>query len=467
MSLRRRVVAGLVAVAAVLVLGNVALSRTVESSLLDRVDEQLVDVASRPVFRGERGPRAPRVSAADETLSEYFIAVSRPGDGRLVRLSSAFADDGDAAPRLDRAELEQHVADPRVGNARPFGVPSVGGGAPWRLVAVSNPRDGAMTVVGIRLDDVQRTIGRVRAVQVAATLAVLGALGLVSWWMVRLGVHPIEDMARTADAIAGGELSHRVAHVGQGTEAGRLGSAFNAMLERIQESFRAREASEARVRQFAADASHELRTPLTSIQGYAELWRVGGLQKKADLADAMRRIEQEASRMASLVDDLLLLARLDQRRPPDRAPVRLDEVAADGVRDAQAVEPDRPVTSTVEPVTVEGDELQLRQIVANLLTNVRVHTPESAPVHVSVRASDGKALLEVADEGPGMPAEATAKAFDRFYRADPSRARAAGGAGLGLAIVRAVAEAHGGTASIDSMPGRGTRVVVELPSADD
>jgi two-component system OmpR family sensor kinase len=272
-------------------------------------------------------------------------------------------------------------------------------------------------------------------------------------------------MARAADASAQGDLSRRVQHPGEQTEAGRLGIALNTMLERIEDAFRAREASEEKVRRFAADASHELRTPLTSIRGYAELWRAGALRGEEELAEAMRRMEQEASRMGRLVEDLLLLARLDQRRPLDRVPVRLDQLAADAVADARAVEPDRPIELDAKPVTVEGDEMRLRQVVTNLLANVRDHTPALTPVSLSVAAEGGRARLVVNDDGPGLRPEVAAKVFERFYRADPARARAGGGTGLGLSIVAAIVESHGGAAGVTSEPGRGTRFSVDLPLA--
>ena len=461
MSLRRRLLVGIVAVAVVLVVANIALARTFESFLLDRVDRQLGDLASRPYFRdGGRGGSAlgPGVG---QTLSEYFIAVGDPARGTLTELTSLFADETEPLPRLVREEIVDHAVG-RHEAPDPFTVPARSGGGSWRLLAVADP-PGRLVVVGVSLDDVQSTIGRIRLVQVGGTVAVLAALGLVSWWVLRLGVHPIENMARTADAIAGGAPSTRVDHPGEGTEAGRLGIALNAMLARIEDAFRAQEASEGRVRRFAADASHELRTPLTSIRGYAELWRAGGLRGPGELDDAMRRMEQEAARMGALVEDLLLLARLDQRRPLEPTMLRLDALVADGVRDARAVEPDRPIDFTAEPVPVRADEAHLRQVVVNLLANTRAHTPAGTPVRVSVAAGGGRARLEVADDGPGMAPQVAAQVFERFYRADASRHRAGGGTGLGLAIVKAVAEAHGGTARVDSAPGRGSRFTVELP----
>lgn len=466
MSLRRRLLLGLIAVTAVLVVANVALSSTVRAVLLDRVDQQLVDIASRPVFRVDRG-RGPGgaggpLSSSEPTLSEYFIAAGDPESGTLTRFASAFVDESEPQPRLDREQVLAHRGASRAG-ARPFTAPATQGGGSWRLVAFTSP-GGFTTVIGISLDELAATTARLRLLQVSGALAVVGALGLVSWWMLRLGVDPIEDMAATADGIAAGDLSHRVEHPGPATEAGRLGIALNAMFDRIEESFHAREASEGRVRRFAADASHELRTPLTSIQGYAELWRAGGLRGDGELEDAMRRIEAEASRMGSLVEDLLLLARLDQRRPVEQATVHLDEIVADAVSDAQAVEPDRPIDADLQPVTVEGDEMALRQVVANLLANVRAHTPAGTAARVSVSSSDGLAYLEVADDGPGMAPEVAAQVFERFFRADASRGRATASTGLGLAIVAAVAEAHGGTAAVESTPATGTRFTVTLPA---
>jgi len=460
MSLRRRLLLGFVAVASVLVVTNIVLSKTIESYLLDRVDRQLAGVASRPVFGGglARGPG--RSPAEGPRLSEYFIAVGDQDASSFQELSSALVDERSAPPRLDPATILAHLSTNRRRPA-PFTAPATSDGGSWRLVAVAHHE--GVTVVGLSLGQLNRTVGRIRLIQMAGTFAVLAALGLVSWWMLRLGVHPLEDMARAADGIAAGDLSRRVEHLGARTETGRLGIALNTMLERIEEAFRAREASEERVRRFAADASHELRTPLTSIRGYAELWRAGGLRGDGELAEAMRRTEQEASRMGQLVDDLLLLARLDQRRPLERSPVRLDQLAADAVLDFRAVEPGRPIGLTTEPVTVEGDEPRLREVLANLMANARVHTPPTAAVSVQVAEVDGRARIVVADEGPGLAPQAAARVFERFYRVDPARARAGGGAGLGLSIVSAIVAAHGGTATVHSEVGQGSRFVVDLP----
>jgi two-component system OmpR family sensor kinase len=250
-----------------------------------------------------------------------------------------------------------------------------------------------------------------------------------------------------------------------GTEAGELGAALNTMLGRIEGAFAEQARVEARLRQFVADASHELRTPVTTIRGYAELHRAGGLEDPAELASAMQRTEQEAVRMGALVEDLLLLARLDQGRPLRRDPVALDALVRDAVADARAVAPDRAIRAGGEPVVVVGDGDRLRQVVANLVGNALVHTPPTAAVEVRAAREDGRAVLEVRDDGPGMSEEAAARAFERFYRADASRSRHRGGAGLGLAIVRATVDAHGGTVSLRSSPDRGTTVRVELPLA--
>jgi two-component system OmpR family sensor kinase len=238
------------------------------------------------------------------------------------------------------------------------------------------------------------------------------------------------------------------------------------MLTRIEDAFEQRAASQVRLQQFVADASHELRTPVTTIRGYAELYRHGGLANEDDLAQAMRRTEQESVRMASLVDDLLLLARLDEGRPLERATVDLGVLGVDAAGDAQAASPDHAIEAHVAvDVVVEGDEHRLREVLANLVGNAVVHTPAGTAIALRVYPVGSRAVVEVHDEGPGMPPEAAARAFERFWRADGSRSRHAGGSGLGLAIVKAIVESHGGSVSLTSAEGQGTTVTLELARA--
>jgi len=353
--------------------------------------------------------------------------------------------------------------------------------------------------VAVPLSDTEATLSHLLVLELIVSGAILLALAAATWLVVRLGLRPLEEMADTAGEIAAGDLSQRVDDTDERTETGRLGAALNVMLGRIESAFREREASEARLRRFVADASHELRTPLTSIRGYAELFRHGLADRPADLGIAMRRIDSESTRMAVLVDDLLLLARLDQGRPLDREPLDLSVLARDAEQDARAVDSARSITADVPRATlVLGDELRLRQLVGNLMSNALAHTPPGSPIEIAIRhepgsrvataatagatstsaaaplsplASNGAApaplpdrvVLSIVDHGPGVPEEARARVFERFWRSDPSRERSRGGTGLGLSIVAAIAEAHGGAVSVAETPGGGATFVVSLP----
>jgi signal transduction histidine kinase len=356
----------------------------------------------------------------------------------------------------------------------------------WQLLTSDLP-GGYTLVIGGDLGRDERVIRQLVAIQVVVGLVVLTVLGAAAYVLVRNSLRPLTEVERTAAAIAAGDLSQRVPAGDDRTEVGRLATALNGMLSRIEQSFRAQQASEeqaraseTRMRRFVADASHELRTPLTSIRGFAELYRQGAVGSPEETARLMQRIESEGARMGVLVEDLLQLARLDQQRPLTITPVDLAEVAGDAVHDARAVQPDRPISLHLDEALSEvpvvlGDEARLRQVVGNLVTNALVHTPPTAPVTVSVSdepaPTDGTAdgddggvvVLRVADRGPGMAPEDAARVFERFYRADPSRARTAGGTGLGLAIVRALVAAHGGTVHLDTAPGRGATFTVRLP----
>jgi two-component system OmpR family sensor kinase len=451
MSLRARLVLGCLAVVAVLLVADVALATTFRSFLTGRVDAQL-DTALRARARpgGRDGP--PR-----EAFSEFYLARA-DAQGRVVDAGRRFGDPDDVVPTPPAARVVAEAVSPGA-RLRPFTVKAPDGTG-WRVASVRQA-PGGYALVGVHLGDLQATMRRMTGVLAVATLAVLGTLVAAGVWVLRQGVRPLVAMTATAGAIADGALSERVSDTDERTEAGRLGVALNTMLGRIESAFAERAAGEQRLRRFVADASHELRTPLTSIRGYAELYRSGALTRKAELDDAMRRVESEARRMGVLVDDLLLLARLDQGRPLEREPVRLDVVAADAAADARAVDPSREVTVDAEPVTVTGDDARLRQVVGNLVGNAVRHTPPGTPIRVSVHPRGSVARVAVTDSGPGMDAETSSRVFERFFRADPARTQ--GGSGLGLSIVSAVVAAHGGTVSVDTAPGEGATFVVELP----
>ena len=469
MSLRARLLAGMCLVAVVLGIAAVVVTKSTEAHLIAQVDAQLEAI---PRFRSTTGEGPPQPGgdtppglSGDEQrqqLSSVYVATVA-ADGTVERLATPnLSAETPTPPEIDGDEALVAATSGRG----PFTVGSVRSDERYRVLArPASQGDGAL-VVAMSLADVDDAVGRLVLVEVAAVLGVLAAVGLVTWWVIRLGVRPLKTMTATATAIAGDELSQRVPEVAPGTEAGELGRALNRMLARIEEAFDERVRSESRLRQFAADASHELRTPVATIRGYAELYRAGALHDETRLGDAMRRTEQEAIRMGSLIDDLLHLARLDQGRPLERAPVDLAVLAGDVVRDVAALQPKWPVTAAIDgPVVVLGDEGRLRQVVGNLVGNALVHTPPDTPVTVRVGQTGACAVLEIVDEGPGMTEEAASRAFERFYRADPSRSRHRGGSGLGLAIVDATVRAHDGDVTLMSRAGAGTAVRVELPLA--
>ncbi len=336
-----------------------------------------------------------------------------------------------------------------------------------RIASLAQRVGPGTTITALPLDDVQRTISRLVLVEVIGSLAILAALGVVSWWVVHLGIRPVKKMTETATRIAGGDLSVRVPESAPGTESGELAVALNTMLGNLESAIDERSASEARLRRFVADASHELRTPVTTIRGYAELYRHGGLTDPAALDDAMRRTEQEAARIGRLVEDMLTLARLDEQRPPAVHAVDLTALARDAAADARATAPGRPIAVelTPEPVVVDGDEDRLRQVIANVVGNALVHTAPDVPVTIRVERDGTTATISVDDRGQGMTTEVAERVTERFFRADPSRSRHRGGTGLGLAIVDAAVSAHGGAVEIESEPGEGTTVRLTVPLA--
>jgi signal transduction histidine kinase len=409
-------------------------------------------------------------------------------------------------------------------------VPAVAGGARWRIIAFPNTTydnvlSGQSTsgtiLAGIDVSSVYGTLNELASIDLVVSGIVLVALAVAGVTIVRTSLRPLSDIEVTAGAIAAGDLSQRVPDRDPRTEVGRLGRSLNAMLAQIEAAFHARASSEAaarrseeRMRQFVADASHELRTPLTAIRGYAEYYRqrggaangagpppggeaaagrAGGGQassrgpapelpatghgqlSKPDMDRIMQRVEQESARMGVLVEDMLLLARLDQQRALERRPVDLLTLAVDAVQDARMIAPDREIGLTVgtgAAFIVLGDEPRLRQVIGNLMANALTHTPAGTPISVRISTAGpdeaipvASVVLEVADQGPGLTTEQAGRAFERFYRADQARARTTGGAGLGLAIVSALVSAHGGTVGLDTEPGQGATFRITLPLA--
>jgi two-component system OmpR family sensor kinase len=460
MSLRHRLVLGFAFVALALVVGGFFLASTMHRALIDRIDDQLRSASPGDAFFvcADRGP--------GDRISELVVTVYN-GSGQPVCQrggdlyeENAPLPDSDAmwglAASVDRSAFSYELRT----------VPCAGGADCDYRVKASWSRDGAFVVAGKSLEDVDRTFNQIVLAEVVTASVVLLALGVVAYWVLRQGVRPLDAIAEAADAISDGDLSRRVSHPAPNTEAGRVGIAFNRMLTQIEDDIRQREASEQRLKRFVADASHELRTPLTSVRGYAELWRQGGLRDDAALDDAMTRIERESARMGRLVEDLLLLARLDEGLPLRHVPVDLSRIAEDVIADARVVDPERRVSvDAPESVVVLGDDDRLRQVVGNLVTNARTHTPPETPVHVSVRTEGANALVTVRDEGPGMDDETASHVFERFYRADVSRSRTQGGAGLGLSIVAAVVSALGGSVGVNTAPGRGSTFAIRLPLA--
>lgn len=412
-----------------------------------------------------------------------------PGANAFARFYTVFSDGTQSCAFRGPEKTSAPDLPASAASGEAFTVNSTQGDGKWRVVVNSFAGGGSVTVA-TPIADTDNTVNRLLLIQGLVSLAVLAGLAGAAYAVVRGSLRPLREVEQTAAVIASEhaagktDVSRRVPRQDDRTEVGRLATAFNSMLGSIEGSFTAQKESEAaaqaseaqaresesRMRRFVGDASHELRTPLTSIRGFAELYRAGAVEPGDDLDRVMGRVEGEATRMGNLVEEMLLLARLDQQRPLETSSVDLSVLAADAVHDAQLLDPTRAITLTKprKAVMVPGDEARLRQVLVNLLGNALAHTPAGTPVEVRLSASDGLALLEVQDHGPGLQPEQAQHVFDRFYRGDSSRTRATGvpglsGSGLGLSIVSAVAEAHGGRAGVRSTYGEGATFMLELP----
>jgi two-component system, OmpR family, sensor kinase len=477
-SLRSRLILGLVVVAAVglLLLGGITYAEQ-RSFLQARVDQQALRAV--PAVSRELDQRGFNVPGTHFTGPPLGGARAGPGPGPFGAVNlptGTYGQRRDANGKVlghvgpSRAYGQPALAAPKLPATVPvrqlITVGSVGDpGLRYRVLAVPSRDQPGTTIVAVPLREVDQTLHRLLLVEALVIGAVLVALGIVAWFLVRLGLRPLDRIGETAGAIAAGDLSRRVDPATPRTEVGRLGLALNAMLGRLEQAFAEREASEQRLRQFLSDASHELRTPLASIRGYAELFRIGAARKPADTAKAMTRIEQEAARMGVLVEDLLMLARLDELREPVREEVDLADVARDAVEDTRATAPDRTIALSAGPgARVLGDPHQLRQVLSNLLRNAVVHTPAGTPVEVGVARAGDDVRVDVRDHGPGLPTSEPDALFERFWRAEGGRERGRGGAGLGLAIVAGIVHAHGGEVQAADAPDGGACFSVRLPA---
>jgi two-component system OmpR family sensor kinase len=340
-------------------------------------------------------------------------------------------------------------------------------GSDFRVVARAIPNNGGTVIAAQSLADLDRTSARLGFLFSLIGLTLLLLIAIASRTVIKVSLRPLEDAEKTAEEIASGNLSARMPEADPSTEVGRLVTSLNTMLARIEEAFSVRTDSENKLRRFVADASHELRTPITAIRGFSELHRQGAVTGEKETTELIGRIENESKRMGSLVEDLLLLARLDQAREMDSKPVDINQVVEDAVISARAAGPQHPVTlnSSASEIFTLGDEVRIHQVVANLLANARAHTPAGTPITVSVRSTDSGVEVVVADKGPGLSAEDQKRIFERFYRADASRVRTGpDGSGLGLSIVDAVMRAHGGSVSVQSTPGEGATFTLLFPS---
>jgi two-component system, OmpR family, sensor kinase len=484
------VAAVLLLVIAALAGSGLAAVTTLRSYLVGRVDDQLRDT-ERPIVEhqldgiardsrddhGGRGGEDRDATAARQLPSAYVVEVTDAAGKILLAPTSALLDSSQPLPEFPE------VSGPATQSAgrRTFTVPAVSGDGDWRVLAAPLALVDGTTgtlLIAQSLTDVQNTVDRLVLLLVVIGGVAVVVLAAVGYGVVRSSLKPLRKVEETAAAIAGGDLSRRVPDADPRTEVGQLAGALNTMLHEVETAFaeraeseQAARRSEDRMRRFVADASHELRTPLTSIRGFAELYRQGAAVDEADVRRMMRRIEDEAMRMGLLVEDLLMLARLDQQRPLERTPVDLVALAADAVHDAQAVAPERDIrldVATGEAAVVLGDGTRLRQVLGNLVGNALSHTPAGSPVEVTVAvgAQAHEARLAVRDHGPGLSPADASRIFERFYRADASRTRAAGGTGLGLSIVAALVHAHGGQVGVDTAPGEGATFWVRLPLAE-
>jgi two-component system OmpR family sensor kinase len=451
-----------------------AANAALRSYLISQVDKELIEISSGSLLRLDRAGIESEIS--DENSDSPFTEF-RPLRGVPTSASVSLLDiDGKLIGRIGGDLSQKQIAvfgmsvdQVKAKGTAPFTIEGQGNDPDVRAVVQILPTGLGSVVVANSLADVDRTLQRLGFFFLILGLIALTAVGLVSRWIIAISLKPLEQVEETAEAIAGGDLSARLPAAKPDTEVGRLTTALNTMLARIEESFEARVNSESKLRRFVADASHELRTPLTAIRGFAELHRQGAVVGEVNTKELVGRIEKESIRMSTLVEDLLLLARLDQSREMTQEPVDLNTLLTEAVASAKAAGPNHLIELSLPSaeVFVLGDPQRIHQVVANLLANARTHTPDDSQIKVALDQGVAETIISVSDNGPGLSEDDQERIFERFFRADPSRARTSGeGSGLGLSIVDAVMQAHGGYVSVQSKLGDGATFKLHFLNKD-
>jgi two-component system OmpR family sensor kinase len=477
-SLRTRLLLLLVGLAVLgLAAADFASYRALHNYLYDRVDQQLESAigpvsaslgreAGVEVLHGAGGELQPGFTAhgpagpaGGQPPAAVFAQLRNSAGEVVAETENEFFGEAVALPSLPKdleATSSAHLSPITVGARE-------GSSEQFRAAAVQTA-GGGEAIIAVPLGDTNATLSHLALIELIVSAVILLALGVAAWWLVGVGLRPLRRMGEVAGQIAAGDLTRRVEPDNERTEVGRLGRSLNAMLAQIEKAFAERAAGERRLRRFLADASHELRTPLASIRGYSELYRIGAAREPAEVERAMGRIEAESTRMGGLVDDLLTLARVDEVREPAREPLDLRELLEDARDDARAAAPERAISlNPTGPVATWADGDALRRVFANLLRNAVVHTPAGTPIELTLERTEAWATVQVRDHGPGLPPGEPNAVFERFWRDGESRGRDDGGAGLGLAIVAALVNAHGGTVDASNPAGGGALFTVRLP----
>jgi two-component system OmpR family sensor kinase len=445
-----------------IIASDFAANAALRTYLISQVDDQLINISNTSLNRLDRAGIAPL--EADDKNSPFKILEPLRGvptatsitlldiDGNLIgQVGGELGGKNFAVTGLKIAEVSQY-------KNRPFTIEGRDGEPDIRALAQMLPTGMGSVIVADSLEKVDKTLSQLRFLFLILGLIALIAIAMAARWIIALGLKPLEAVEDTAEAIAAGDLSARLPAAKPDTEVGRLTTSLNTMLARIEESFTARLESESKLRRFVADASHELRTPLTAIRGFAELHRQGAVVGEEKTKELINRIEKESVRMSSLVEDLLLLARLDQSRELAKEPVDLNTLITEAVASARAAGPNHPIEIKLEAseIFVLGDSQRIHQVIANLLANARAHTPNGTQISITAMQGVSETTIAVSDKGPGLSKADQDRIFERFYRADPSRVRNSGeGSGLGLSIVDAVMKAHGGYVTVKSEVGQG------------